>query len=311
MRWREGLAAVFLLAALLACNLSSPGGRPTARPTATIGPGGVALQPTIQTTGQGSTASGITGTGGTGGCTPRADWPTITIGEGDTLYGIALRVGSTVDELAVANCLSDPGAIMSGQTLRVPTVPAGSAQPTLAPGSENSGPLAPLAPSGGEASNCGGNQWFFSFDFSASESSCPGPVITGQAVGQNFQGGRVLWYEAAPGSGDRRGTLYVIYNDHTWQSFPDTWEEGQPASDPSIVPPANWYQPERGIGKLWREQPGVREKLGWAYAPEASYQGRQQSPVTESGYIYIDHGLRNLVLRLSSAGNRWETVGRY
>jgi len=304
MRWRTGFAAVFMLAATLACNLSSSGDRPPARPSPTIGPGGIALQPTIQTTGQ-----PVGGTTGTGGCTPRADWPTITIGDGDTLSGIAARVGSTVDDLATANCLSNPGAIMSGQTIHVPSVPEGSTQPTLAPGSENTGPAAPLAPSGGEASNCS-NQWFFAFDFSASDASCPGPVITSQAVGQNFQGGRVLWYEAAPGSGEQRPTIYVIYNDRTWQSFPDTWQEGQPANDPSIAPPANWYQPERAIGKLWREQPGAHEKLGWAYAPEEAYQGRRQSPVNESGYIYIDHGLRNLALRLASNG-RWETVGRY
>jgi hypothetical protein len=120
-----------------------------------------------------------------------------------------------------------------------------------------------------------------------------------------------LWYEATLGSNDRRGTFYVIYNDRTWQTFPDTWDESQPANDPSIAPPANWYQPERGIGKLWREQPGVRDKLGWAYAPEISYTGRRQSPATETGYSYIDHGLRNLVLRLYSTGRRWETVGRY
>ncbi len=302
MRWREGLTAIFILAASLACNLSNPSGRPT-RPTATIRPGGMALQPTIQTT----------GTAGSSGCTPRSDWPTMTIGEGDTLYGIAAQVGSTVDELTVANCLSNPGAIISGQTLHVPTLPAGAAAPpTLAPG--GNGASAPLAPpsGGGDTGNCGASQWFFTFDFNASDSSCPGPVITGQAVGQNFQGGRVLWYEAAPGSSDRRGTLYVIYNDRTWQSYPDTWAEGQPANDPSISPPSGWYQPERGIGKLWREQPGARNKLGWAYAPESSYTGRRQSPVNETSYSYIDHGLRNLVLRLySGAGSRWEVVGRY
>jgi LysM repeat protein len=55
------------------------------------------------------------------GCTPRADWTfTYTIIRGDTLYGIARRAGSSVDEIAAGNCLADPAKISAGQTLRLP-----------------------------------------------------------------------------------------------------------------------------------------------------------------------------------------------
>ena len=36
-----------------------------------------------------------------------------------------------------------------------------------------------------------------------------------------------------------------------------------PVKDDSIEAPTGFFQPEYGFGKVWREQPGVRELLGW------------------------------------------------
>jgi len=57
----------------------------------------------------------------------------------------------------------------------------------------------------------------------------------------------------------------------TWSIYPDTFEEGDPEVDPSLLPPDGMYQPERGFGKLWRENREVREALGWAVTPEFGY----------------------------------------
>jgi hypothetical protein len=62
--------------------------------------------------------------------------------------------------------------------------------------------------------------------------------------------------------------------------------------------------------------------LGWAYEPEKYYVGRRQdltgtTPPGQPGYVlYIDHGVRNLVLALTvrsaaNGGSRWEVVGSY
>ena len=73
--------------------------------------------------------------------------------------------------------------------------------------------------------------------------------------------------------------VYVLYDNHTWQSYADTWLEGQMEWDAAIVAPSGLYQPKRGFGKVWREQPGVRGKIGWATTTErglgASYQAYQ------------------------------------
>ena len=57
----------------------------------------------------------------------------------------------------------------------------------------------------------------------------------------------------------------------TWSIYPDTFEDGEAEVDPSLLPPEGMYQPERGFGKLWRENTDVREALGWGVTPEFGY----------------------------------------
>lgn len=65
-------------------------------------------------------------------CTVRTDWPTYRVGAGETLSQIAARTGSSVQQLAQANCISDANLIRQGQLLRVPRLPAVAA-PTQTP----------------------------------------------------------------------------------------------------------------------------------------------------------------------------------
>lgn len=87
-----------------------------------------------------------------------------------------------------------------------------------------------------------------------------GPSTTGGAL-QAFERGSMLWREDT-------GQIYAIFNDGTWQSFTDTFKEGQAESDPKFAPPAGKRQPIRGFGKVWRENTAVYDKLGWALAKE-------------------------------------------
>jgi hypothetical protein len=63
-------------------------------------------------------------------------------------------------------------------------------------------------------------------------------------------------------------TIYVLFEDGTLQGFPDNFVDGSP--EPNIQAPQGLYTPVHGFGKVWREGTGarVRERLGWATAPE-------------------------------------------
>lgn len=109
--------------------------------------------------------------------------------------------------------------------------------------------------------------WFFAPE----PDICPqdAPLISAAAE-QRFEHGWMIWV----GEEDR---IYVLYDDDQfspkWDSFIDEWHIGLPEDDPNIIPPTGFYQPKRGFGLVWREQPFVRDRLGWALtAQEASYE---------------------------------------
>ena len=100
-----------------------------------------------------------------------------------------------------------------------------------------------------------------------------------QAAEQSFEQGRMIWVQ-------QQDSIYVIYNDGGWERYADAFEEGMTESDPSISPPGGKLQPERGFGKVWREQPQVRARIGWALAPEAPA-GVQLHPFELGGMLRL------------------------
>lgn len=143
------------------------------------------------------------------------------------------------------------------------------------------------------------DSWFFS----PPPDSCPAtaPLVT-EGAEQHFEHGVALWNRAE----DR---IYLLFDPNVvgaWRAFPDSWEEGQPESDPAIVPPEGLYQPIRGIGRVWREEPGIRDRLGWAVGPEVGYTTAVQRT---SWFKYNETYIRALdggVWRLGPEGSRWE-----
>ena len=77
------------------------------------------------------------------------------------------------------------------------------------------------------------------------------------SVEEHFQYGYMYWREDI-------SWIYVLYDDHTWQDFRDTFREGQTESV-GYVPPSGLLEPVRGFGKVWREQlGGPQARIGWA-----------------------------------------------
>ena len=126
----------------------------------------------------------------------------------------------------------------------------------------------------------------YSFFFATSSRLCrSGPAQSSWAAEQVFEHGRMIWMEHGEyvygdlwGSGDYAGAgvIFVLHESGAEgpqvQVFVDTWTSAEPESDPSIVPPAGLYQPIRGFGKVWRNNPEVRDRLGWAVTPEEGFE---------------------------------------
>jgi LysM repeat protein len=132
-----------LLTATLACSLSS-GDEADPTPTripiiltptaaVTLTPTVVILTPTPLPTGvalPASTAIPATQIN----CVAQTGWPLYTVAAGDTLGVIAAVTGTTVAQLASANCLTNTELIYVGQQLRVPQLPpVATAIPTSNP----------------------------------------------------------------------------------------------------------------------------------------------------------------------------------
>jgi hypothetical protein len=104
----------------------------------------------------------------------------------------------------------------------------------------------------------------------ATRLGCPlGSEAGTQITQQPFDGGQMLW----PGN---VGDILVLKRDGTWTGYPNTWQAGQPLTDPG-APPAGHLAPVGSFGKIWGEQAGVRSALGWATAAAQPVQAAEQT----------------------------------
>jgi hypothetical protein len=86
---------------------------------------------------------------------------------------------------------------------------------------------------------------------------------------QPFEYGCMIWNSSSL-------QIYVLSDEGTWQAFDDTFREGvDPDYDPDLPPPPR--QPQRGFGKVWREQlGGAQAAVGWALEGERPVDGWRQ-----------------------------------
>lgn len=120
---------------------------------------------------------------------------------------------------------------------------------------------------------------------------CPlAPPTASQAVYQTFEYGHMVWV----GFLDE---IFVLYSDNfavmpRWSRFRDSFEEGEPESDPGYAnpPSSNLWQPRRGFGELWRDdmfKTQVRDRVGWATMEWEQGFSTQYQQGRETGSIFI------------------------
>lgn len=134
------IPAIALAGATLACTLSWGDNQP---PTPTPSPAWVYYTPlpiVTPTLPPSPTSLPPTATA----CVRYSSWPVYTVVAGDTLGSIAQRAGTTIAQLAVANCLADTNLIYVGQQLFVPQLPATLTPTPVTPTPVTPAPGAPL-----------------------------------------------------------------------------------------------------------------------------------------------------------------------
>jgi hypothetical protein len=100
----------------------------------------------------------------------------------------------------------------------------------------------------------------------------------------------------------------MIYGDEgadmtkgVWTFHDDTWSDGMPEFDPTIIPIEGMFQPIRGFGKLWRENDAIREALGWAVDTEfghiTQYEYFPGGEVNDNGDYIPGPGYHTLITR--------------
>ena len=183
----------------------------------------------------------------------------------------------------------ETGALVPPAPTAAPTLaPAATLTPAATPASTPTPcPLAPAAP------------FASAYSQAAGQLGCPLADASQLFLAkQPFERGLMFWRE------DLR-LIYVLYADGSWSRYMDTYREDQPSYDETIVPPAGLYQPVRGFGRVWREEEGVREGLGWATAGEQGGTGLLQA--FQGGLMLLDPQGRAYVLYAESdEGGRWQ-----
>jgi photosystem II stability/assembly factor-like uncharacterized protein len=161
---------------------------------------------------------------------------------------------------------------------------------------------APTPTSSVEPTNCSTPPTYFT-DIWADRITQLGCPIAGSSQSdllmaeQSFAGGLMLWRSDT-------AEIYALPFDQPYIRLPDTWKASQPEytcpeEAPSQTPPT----PKRGFGKIWCQQPQLRQQLGNATAEEQLVEVTLQE--FESGLIF---SLDGIVYILEDQSERWEQV---
>jgi hypothetical protein len=124
---------------------------------------------------------------------------------------------------------------------------------------------------------------------------CPlGVFQLNQVAEQYFERGVMLYADLFEEEGNEY--IYVVTTDPlpvTFQRYEDTWTSDEPETG-GETPPEGLIEPKRGFGKVWREQPGVREALGWATMQErpatgvyAAFEGGELIWLNDTDFLYV------------------------
>jgi serine/threonine-protein kinase len=130
---------------------------------------------------------------------------------------------------------------------------------------------------------------------------CPDAALVGMpAVRRDFERGLMLWL------GEPERIIFTFESERgRWDSYNDTYEEGEQLPDEDAPP--GLFVPDRGFGKLWRLEPRVRADLGFSTEPNEQGPAEGAQQLFQKGrMLYIDDPQRGkLIYVLRDAGKQF------
>lgn len=147
--------------------------------------------------------------------------------------------------------------------------------------------------------------WFFA----PPPEACPtSPARDTQLTEQPFERGRMVYVSST-------NQIYALFND----GLAPAWLVLENRFDPAIHPeqdesfaaaiPPGYFQPLRRLGFVWRGNDTVRNRLGLAIQPEATYNGFAQASTTlEGAQTYYLSSVDGTVLQLLPQGESWQII---
>lgn len=99
------------------------------------------------------------------------------------------------------------------------------------------------------------------------------PILTPseyiEAATQQMEHGVMIWFDrgtsSSLGEAEGRHIYAVITPGPTFKPYRDTWDAyDDPYELEDVSPPSGRYAPRGGFGKVWKEDPVLREEIGWA-----------------------------------------------
>jgi hypothetical protein len=308
MRSRQGLALVLLLLLLSSCGAALQPLVPTLLPTSTA-----QLASTLALTRAVATAPPTA---------TRIIAPTATFGPSPTYLPGSLQIEYfTTDVQAVADGdvvmlfwsvrgvdnatiyrLDPAGA--RGQSWAVARV--GQLQVTIVAGEATEASFALVIGGGLNETaqvlrlslTCSEEGWFFT----PSPGGCPPAPAQITTIAQlQFERGQMFWVQT-------QGRIYALFDTNKWAAYPDTFRDGQPETDPNLSPPEGRSQPIRGFGLIWRDNPSVRDGLGWAIGGETGFESQVQGSVDIVDGAFYLRGQDGKIYELNGASSTWRLL---
>ncbi|NOK62717.1 MAG: hypothetical protein GFH27_549293n38 [Chloroflexi bacterium AL-W] len=127
---------------------------------------------------------------------------------------------------------------------------------------------------------------------------------------QPFERGAMIWFPSLA----RVPRIYVLFRSDDGQLTHEIHGDvgAPPEPEDRAEAPEGLYTPENGFGRLWHESPSIRERLGWAIAPEEAFDGifyqfekgnmiyRSNATTDEVTIMYSQNGGAEVIPRITT-----------